>query len=455
MIMPTNAVAAMEELTRFREANPDIEHLDAFMIDVNGNALGKRLPWGHAGKVFESGVAYSACAPLLDCRGRGHDAGGLGASDGDPDGIALPLPNTLVRVPWAREPTAQVMCAMREFGTRAPLWFDQRVILEDLIAQCAAAGLHAVVACELEFYLIDRARNPKGLLQLAPHPQTSSAPKKPTNLSMESLEEHSTLLGQITAAARSQNLPLFGAVAEYGIGQFEVNLGHVADPLLAADHAALLRRLVRGVARANGVDATFMAKPFKDQPGNGLHVHISLVDESGQNRFGGAAGAALLGHAVAGMQALMFDSLALFAPNLNSFRRFLGPYVPNTTAWGHNNRSVAFRIPAASGPDTRIEHRVAGADASPHLVVAAVLAAVLHGISNELVPSSPVDGRVPVGVDPEFPRGLWAALERMRGSSVLARYFPKRYLEAYAQLKRGELETLLEEISPRELDFYA
>jgi glutamine synthetase len=179
------------------------------------------------------------------------------------------------------------------------------------------------------------------------------------------------------------------------------------------------------------------------------------VDESGQNRFGGAGGTTLLHHAVAGMQALMFDSLALFAPNLNSFRRFLGPYVPNTPAWGHNNRSVAFRIPAASGPDTRIEHRVAGADASPHLVVAAVLAAVLHGISNRLVPSPPVDGRTQVGRDPEFPRGLWAALDRLSASSVLARYFPQRYLEAYTHLKRGELETLLEEISPRELDFYA
>jgi glutamine synthetase len=450
-----NAVATTQELTRFGDDNPDIEHLDAFMIDVNGNALGKRLPWGHAGKVFESGVTYSACAPLLDCRGRGHDAGGLGASDGDPDGIALPLPDTLVRVPWAQEPTAQVMCAMRQFGTRAPLWFDQRVILEEVIAQCEAAGLRAVVACELEFYLIDRVRNSRGLLRLASHPQTSSEPRKPTNLSMESIEEQATLLGQIAAAARSQNLPLFGAVAEYGIGQFEVNLGHVPDPLLAADHAALLRRLVRGVARANGVDATFIAKPFKDQPGNGLHVHISLVDESGQNRFGGPGGTALLHQAVAGMQALMFDSLALYAPNLNSFRRFLGPYVPNTTAWGHNNRSVAFRIPAAAGPETRIEHRVAGADASPHLVVAAVLAAVLHGITNKLVPSSPVDGRTQVGRDPEFPRGLWAALDRLAASSALARYFPRRYLEAYTHLKRGELETLLEEISPRELDFYA
>jgi glutamine synthetase len=272
---------------------------------------------------------------------------------------------------------------------------------------------------------------------------------------MESVEEQSPFLFQVMSAAAAQAIPLSGAVAEYGIGQFEVNLRHVADPLLAADHAALLRRLVRGVARAQGVDATFMAKLFKDQPGNGLHVHISLIDDSGENRFGAPGGTELLQHAVAGMQTLMFDSLALFAPNLNSFRRFLGPYVPNTTAWGHNNRSVAFRIPAASGKDTRIEHRVAGADASPHLVVAAVLAAALHGITHRLTPSQPVDGRPQLGRDPAFPRGLWAALDRLKASTTLAQYIPQRYLDAYVHLKRGEFETLLEDISPREQDFYS
>ena len=131
-----------------------------------------------------------------------------------------------------------------------------------------------------------------------------------------------------------------------------------------------------------------MAKPFREQPGSGLHVHVSLVDESGENRFGVGGGEELLRQAIGGMQALMFDSVALYAPNINSFRRFHGPFVPNTTSWGHNNRSVAFRIPAASGPDTRVEHRVAGADASPHLVVAAVLAGALHGISNGLAPTA-------------------------------------------------------------------
>jgi glutamine synthetase len=453
--MPSDSPATLDEMLRFSDQNPGSFELDAFVIDVNGNAVGKRIPWHQARKVFTDGLAFSACAPLFDCRGRTQDAGGLGVSDGDPDGTAMPLAGTLVPVPWAKTPTAQVMCSMQESGTRAPLWYDQRVILEEMIARCATHGLRAVVACELEFYLVDPVRTLEGQLRVSPSPRTLAIPGRSSNLSLESIEEQSLLLSQVTAAAARQGVPASGLVAEYGIGQFEVNLHHVADPLLAADQACLLRRIVKGVARANGADATFIAKPFKDQPGNGLHVHVSLIDESGANRFGLPGGTELLHHAVAGMQALMFDSMALFAPNFNSFRRYLGPFVPNTTAWGRNNRSVAFRIPSGSGPDTRIEHRVAGADASPHLVVATVLAGVLHGITHRLEPSPPIEGRPQEGRDPAFPEGLWAALDRLVTSTALDEYFPKRYLEAYAHLKRSELETLFEDISARELDFYA
>src|SRR5689334_24919309 len=206
--------STLDDLGRFAQSNPDIVSLDAFVIDVNGNALGKRVPMSDAPKVFESGVAFSACAPLLDCRGRGHDAGGRGASDGDPDGIALPLAGTLVRVPWAKTPTAQVMCVMREYGTQEPLWFDQRVVLEEIVAKCRSHGLHAVIACELEFYLVDSARTPQGHLRIATNPRTGAAPNRPTNLSLESIEDQVALLSQIETAAQAQDIPLGSAVSE-------------------------------------------------------------------------------------------------------------------------------------------------------------------------------------------------------------------------------------------------
>ena len=450
----TAGAAALGEWTAFRAANPDIEAIDAFVIDSCGNTAGKRLEAADGDKLYADGVQFSACALIADCRGLGHDAGGFGKSDGDPDGTARPLPGMLCRAPWTGTPTAQVVCRMTDVAAGGELWFDPRVILADVVRQCRAAGLHPVVACELEFYLIDPRRAPDGRIRVGA-PPGRTPPRRAGNLSLEAVEDNGPFLARVNEAAAVVGLPVCGCVAEYGIGQYEVNLRHVADPLLAADQAVLLKRLVKGVARSMGMEATFMAKPFLAEPGNGLHVHVSLVDGEGRNRFGAAGGDALLGHAIAGLQALCYDSFALFAPNFNAQRRYLGMFVPTNRHWARNNRSVAFRVPAADGPGRRVEHRVAGADASPHLAVAAILAGVLHGVTHGLQASAPIDGRASDGGDPEFPADLIVALNRLERSTELASYIPARFLELFAASKRGEYMDLIEDIFPREFDFYA
>ncbi len=450
----TGQTAPLSEWQAFRAEHPDIQFIDAFVIDINGNTAGKRLPAADADKLYQDGVMFSACAPVADCRGMGHNAGGLGKSDGDPDGIAKPIRGYLQRVPWAKIPTAQAVCHMVTMAESANLWFDPRMLLADVVERCRAAGIHPVVACELEFYLIDPRRAADGRISVGSLPGRS-APRRAGNLSLEVVEDQGEFLNRVDAAALAQQLPVCGSVAEYGIGQFEVNLRHVADPLQAADQAVLLKRLVKGVARSLGMDATFMAKPFASQPGSGLHVHVSIVDEKGRNRFGAAGGDALLRQGVAGMQSLMYDSMALYAPNFNAQRRYLGKFVPTTRDWGHNNRSVAFRIPPGDGEARRIEHRVAGADASPHLTVAAILASLLHGITHGLEPGAAVDGRAADGGDDDFPGDLMVALDRLEKSELLAKYLPVRFLRLYGQVKRGEYGDLIEEVFSREHDFYA
>jgi glutamine synthetase len=449
----SSKTAQLSEWQEFRAANPDIQAIDAFIIDLNGHAAGKRIPAVDGEKLYKDGVMYSACAPLADCRGLGHNAGGMGKSDGDPDGIAKPLHGSLNRVPWAATPTAQVVCHMVDAVGGKDLWFDPRVILANVVAQCRAAGLHPVMACELEFYLLDPRRSADGGISLGALPGRTPS-RRAANLSLEAVEDMAGFLSRVDTAAAQQQLPVCGAVAEYGVGQYEVNLRHVADPVLAADQAVLLKRLVKGVARSLGMQATFMAKPFMAQPGSGLHVHVSLVDEAGRNRFGAANGEALLRSGIAGMQALMYESMALYAPNFNSQRRFLGPFVPSSRDWGHNNRSVAFRVPLGDGEARRIEHRVAGADASPHLALAGILAALLHGITNGLQSSAPIDGRSIQTDDPDFPGDLIVALDRLEGSSALAQYIPSRYLKVYAQVKRGEYGELIDAVFNREYDLY-
>lgn len=445
---------ALNEWQVFHAANPDIEAIDAFTIDVNGNTAGKRLPASDGAKLYADGVQYSACALVADSRGLGQGPLGIGKVDGDPDGTAMPIPGTLKRVPWAVTPTAQVVCEMTDVTAGKPIWFDPRVILKDVVGACRAAGLNPVVACELEFYLIDPKRGPDGQIYVGALPGRTPS-RRAANLSLEAVEEASAFLSKVTEAARIQGLPVCGAVAEYGIGQYEVNLRHVADPLAAADDAALLKRLVKGVARSLSLEATFMAKPFVDQPGNGLHVHVSLVDGKGGNRFGAPGGEVLLRRAIAGAQALMYDSLAFFAPNFNSQRRYLGLFVPTKRDWDHNNRSVAFRVPAAHGQARRLEHRVAGADASPHLTVAVILASILHGVKNELEPTEALGGKASKGSDPDFPSDLIVALARLEGSTLLRKYLPPEFLRLYAELKRGEYAELIEPVFTREYDFYA
>lgn len=444
--------ASVTEWEEFFAENPDIEAIDAFVIDSNGNLQGKRLEAADAPGLFKGGVLFSASALVADVRGYGVDGHGFGTTDGDPDGAAMPLPRSLRRAPWTLKPTAQVVCEMTHVTTGRPYWYDPRLVLADVVGQCRRAGIHPVVACELEFYLLDPRRNEDGTIRLGAH-AGRTAPRRGANLSMEAVDDYGEFLDRVNRAARIQGLPVAGCVSEYGVGQFEVNLSHLPDPLLAADQAILLKRLVKGVARSMGMEATFMAKPFVAEAGNGLHIHASIVDEEGCNRFGAPGGETLLRHAIGGMQALLYDSFAFFAPNFNSQRRYLGSFVPTSRAWAENNRSVAFRIPAQHGSARRVEHRVAGADASPHLVMAAMLAGLLHGIQHEIDPGPPVVGKS-VGGDAEFPGDLLVALDRLVNGQLLSRYVPKEYLEVFAITKRGEYFDLIEDIFPREYDFY-
>jgi glutamine synthetase len=449
---PDEAFLLPADWKAFHEANPDVEAVDVFIMDVNGQAVGKRLRVEDAARIFEAGVQYSACAPMLDCRGLGQNPGGLGGDDGDPDGTAWPVAGGLSRVPWASAPTAQLFCAMRDVEARAPLWFDPRTILHQVVARCHEAGLRPVVACELEFYLVHRERGPDGRLRPA-GPRGGDA-RRAANLSMEAVEEASELLRAIALAADVQRVPASSAVAEYGLGQYEINLRHGGDPVRAADQAVLLKRIIRGVARARGLDATFMAKPFMDQAGSGMHVHVSLDDGQGGNRFGQDGGETLLESAIAGLQATMYDAVALFAPNFNSYRRYRGPFTPSSLDWSHNNRSVAVRIPVEKGSGRRLEHRVAGADASPHLVLAAILAGVHLGVTEGRRPTTPVSGRHESAPWTGFPHGLLLALDRLQRSELLGRYIRPDFLRAYAQLKQGEHDELFGEVLAAEHDFY-
>ncbi|STV83521.1 Gamma-glutamyl-putrescine synthetase [Klebsiella pneumoniae] len=197
------------------------------------------------------------------------------------------------------------------------------------------------------------------------------------------------MLNDIDELAKLQLIPADGAVAEASPGQFEINLHHTDNVLDACDDALALKRLVRLMAEKHKMHATFMAKPYEEHAGSGMHIHISMLNNKGENVLvdGDGEDSALLKRALAGMIDLMPASMALLAPNVNSYRRFQpGMYVPTQASWGHNNRTVALRIPCGERQNHRVEYRVAGADANPYLVMAAIFAGILHGLDNPQLP---------------------------------------------------------------------
>jgi glutamine synthetase len=356
-------------------------------------------------------------------------------------------------VPWARVPTAQVVGELRDLSNPQAHFCDPRAVLHNVVERFSQDGLQPVVACELEFYLVEPKRDAKGQLIAAPPPGVHGV--KASNLSLDTVSQAEPFLSAIQKAAEIQGLPVSSVVSEYGVGQYEVNLQHVASPLQAADHAVLLKRLIKGVARQFGLEATFMAKPFLDQPGNGLHLHISLLNREGQNVFAGSVGDQRLAEAVAGLQAMTIESVGLMAPNFNSFRRFKGDFVPVGREWGQNNRSVAFRLPLALDHAKRIEHRIAGADASPHLVLAATLAGMHWGLSQQLTPTEPLVRTASLRNDEEFPRELAVALHHLERATLLSQYVDKRFLQAFVHNRRGEFSDMMAAMSAEEVSFYA
>jgi glutamine synthetase len=445
-----------DEAQRFLEENPGITHLDAMLVDLNGRTYGKRMPRAHITRLYETGTPVCAAMSLVDINGNTADPMGYGFSDGDPDAIVRPIAGTLRPSPWI-EGLAQVLCEPRHAETGEAIWFDPRGVLQGVVAKLAGDGLRPVVACELEFYLVSPQRDEGG----RPFPATSPASGRPETagavLSLSKLDEFEPVLRDIRSTCEAQGIPASTVISEYGAGQFEVNLEHRDDPLRATDDAVLLRRAICAVARRHGMEATFMSKPFPEQAGSGLHVHASIADASGRNRFDPEMPDAdrLLGQAAAGLAATLGEGMALFAPNLNVYRRFTANnFTPVTRDWGFNNRSVAFRVPASPPSARRLEHRAAGAEANPYLVMAAVLAGMHHGISAGLEPAAMASGNAGAQIDDSLPLNLPDGLKALRAAQILPQWLGADYPAIYAAVKEAELDAFQQAISRQEYEWY-
>ena len=366
-----------------------------------------------------------------------------------PDMALLPDWQTLVRCPLSSVPTATVVCDAQARFTAADGHADYdmaelspRQLLQCTVARLRAAGYQALVAPELEFFLVHPERDAQGGLQVA-HGMSAQVPHMESShdlFSAETAQSFAPFFDDLWAACEVQGIPISGYGHEASTGQYEVNF-KPGEPLAQADAVFRFKRLVREMARRHGCLATFMAKPYLNEPGTGMHWHVSLSDSDGGNAFSAADDSAhpRLKHFIGGWQASAPGAMAVLAPYAHSYLRIARPDAsPANADWGHDDRTVAFRIPASNAANRRVEHRLPGGDANPYLTLALMLDTGLIGMRDKLQPSAQ-RGAGSAAVTPPLPRDLEQALRSLEACPLAGEVLGAGFVQLYAMVKRHEL----------------
>jgi glutamine synthetase len=359
-------------------------------------------------------------------------------------------------MPWRLIPTAAVQVSMHPTQGMPATIADPRHLLAKVIEGLQADGYYPVMAAELEFYLLDQQHDSNGRPQPA-RDVDGGRPRGTQVYGLRELEQIEPFLADLYSACKLQGIPARTAISEYAPGQVEITLEHRTDALQAMDEAVRYKRLVKGVAHKHGMTACFMAKPFDDLAGTGMHMHVSLADKDGNNLFASEApdGTPLLKQAVAGMLSTLLDSLLLFCPNANSYRRFqANSYAPLAATWGVDNRTVSLRVPGGPAYSRHIEHRICGADANPYLAAAAILAGIHRGIREQLDPGAPVEGNGYAQAAKLLPTDWLTTLRSLEGSSWAREAFGGEFLGVYLAVKRAEYRQFMGEVGEQDWRWY-
>ncbi|MGH2340721.1 glutamine synthetase family protein [Segnochrobactraceae bacterium EtOH-i3] len=444
-------VADLEEARAWLKAR-GIQDVECILPDQAGVARGKMMPT----EKFLDGPSMSMPTSIFVQTISGEypeedDDFQMDPTDGD---LRLePDFSTLAVVPWASDPTAQVIHDAYHRDGR-PVDVAPRQVLQRMVNLLDLKGWRAVVAPEIEFYLVKQNSDPD--LPLEPPIGRSGRPEiGRQSYSIAAVNEFDSLFDDIYAFSEAQGLEIDTLIHEEGAAQMEINLLH-GDPIELADQVFLFKRTIREAALRHNMYATFMAKPMSREPGSAMHIHQSIVDkETGQNIFSDEDGQPTkeFFSFIAGQQKYLPRMMCIFAPYVNSYRR-LARYTtaPINVHWGYDNRTVGLRVPNSGPAARRVENRVPSSDANPYLVLAASLAAGYLGIAQGLSPDDPIDGSASE-LPHELPRGLLEAVELFWNCDELAEVFGSNFIATYRAIKQAEYETFMRVISPWEREY--
>ena len=388
MPISTKKTSLLNEPKSFLKKHPEIKSFDIVMHDCNAIGRGKIIRRNELLKLYESGRQFPLSLLGMDITGEDVPDTGLILEQGDGDIKAWPIAKSLNVIHKSNPPRGELFMTMSDIdGNR--LNIDPRNVLETKINSFKKNGIKLCGAFELEFFLVANELDQYGKLQPAKSIIGKKRSHRKTDVySVDNLHGMLPLINDIYDATNAAGIEAETIISEYAPGQYELTLKHQNNLLKAADDIIRLKRIIRSQSRAHGVTACFMAKPMEGASGSGMHFHVSMYDKKNKNIFSEKSKNNLnpkLLNALGGLTKTMGESMLVFAPNANSWRRLvLGSYAPVTPNWGLDNRSVAFRIPSSSSMNRRIEHRVSGVDANPYLVALTVISAIDYGIKNKL-----------------------------------------------------------------------
>jgi glutamine synthetase len=420
-----------------------IEDVEAFVPDMAGSARGKVLPADKFGsgqmKMPEAIFSQTVSGNYIDDPRNVEDR----------DMLLVPDPHTLRPVPWATDPAASVFLdCFRRDGTQVPT--SPRGVLRNVLAKYDERGWQPVVAPEVEFYLISPqsdatqdAEPPEGRLGW------KEGARQP--FSIDTMNDFDPFINDVYAYCEDQGIRIDTLSQEAGPAQFEINFLH-GDAVDLADQVFLFKRTVREAAIEHEMRATFLAKPMAGEAGSALHIHQSVVDKDGVNIFSTPTGepSDMFYGFLGGLQRYMPEALLIFAPYVNSFRRFLNPFdSPVNLAWAIDNRTVGLRVPDAPPEARRIENRLAGSDVNPYLVIAATLACGYLGMVEGLRATDPIEGSA-YGSEFGLHRHIYSAIEALRESIAMRSMLGDDFVRLYCALKDDEYMEFQEIITPWE-----
>jgi len=427
----------------------DVDEVECIVPDLAGMSRGKAMPARKFGPGHETYLPISIFYQTIAGTDVEMDIDNQWAEG---DMVLKPDMSTAKAVPWAKEPTLQVIHDLYMRDGR-PVDIAPREVLKRVVRLYQEQGWKPVVAPELEFYLIRPNTDPNEPIQ-APVGRTGRQRSARQSYSMSAVDDYGPVIDTIYDFAQDAGLAIDTVIQEDGAGQVEINLTH-GDPVRLADQVFYFKRIIREAALLHDIFATFMAKPMRDQPGSAMHVHQSVVDEkTGKNIFSDAKGevSERFLHFIGGCQKFLPLSLPLMAPYVNSYRRFeadSNSSAPTNFAWGYDNRATGLRVPNSAPENRRVENRVVGVDCNPYLAVAAGLTCGYLGMMHKIAPGEPAVGEVE---DDEYaiPTTLDEALTLFESAEEVHQILGPEFCMIYDEVKREEMRLFHREISPWE-----